>query len=195
MGICVVSPLSRVVYLALLLGPTPFWEVRGWPFTPPTADGSGASGLKESPPTAPYPTVPSEDGWQDWPFSSSSISGPWTKALLMTGDSQASNPSKLHPILLPNGTCLRVALVWSLKLNCTLPSLGSGFPGGISGKEFACQCRRHRRHRLDPWVRKIPWRRAWQPIPVFLPGEFHGQRSLVGHSPLGCKESNTTEAT
>ena len=36
---------------------------------------------------------------------------------------------------------------------------------------------------FDPWVRKIPWRRDWQPTPVFLPGEFHGQRSLAGHSP------------
>ena len=41
----------------------------------------------------------------------------------------------------------------------------------------------------------IPWRRAWQPTPVFLPGESHAQRSLGGHNPWGCKESNTTEAT
>ena len=46
---------------------------------------------------------------------------------------------------------------------------------------------------FDPWVRKIPWRRRWQPTPVFLPGKSHGQRSLVGYSPWGCKESNTTE--
>ena len=38
---------------------------------------------------------------------------------------------------------------------------------------------------FDPWVRKIPWRREWQPTPVFLPGEFHGQRSLMGYSPWG----------
>ena len=43
------------------------------------------------------------------------------------------------------------------------------------------------------WVRKIPWRRKWQPTPVFLPGESHGQRSLEGCSPWGCKESDTTE--
>ena len=42
-------------------------------------------------------------------------------------------------------------------------------------------------------MRKIPWRRAWQPNPVFLPGEFHGQRSLVSYSPQGLKESDTTE--
>ena len=47
---------------------------------------------------------------------------------------------------------------------------------------------------FDPWVAKIPWRRKWQPTPVFLPGEFHGQRSLVGYSPCGSKESDTTEA-
>ena len=46
---------------------------------------------------------------------------------------------------------------------------------------------------FDPWVRKIPWRRAWQPTPVFLPGESHGQRSLVGYSPWDHKELNTTE--
>ena len=46
---------------------------------------------------------------------------------------------------------------------------------------------------VHPWVRKIPWRREWQPTPVFLPVEFHGQRSLVGCSPWGCKESDTTE--
>jgi len=51
-----------------------------------------------------------------------------------------------------------------------------GFPGNTSGKESAYQCRRHKRSRLDPWVRKIPWRRAWQPTPVFLPEESHGQK-------------------
>ena len=45
-----------------------------------------------------------------------------------------------------------------------------GFPGITSGKEPAYQCRRHKRHGFDPWVGKIPWRRAWQPVPVFLPG-------------------------
>ena len=49
-----------------------------------------------------------------------------------------------------------------------------GFPGGANGKEPTCQCRRYKRLRFDPWVGKIPWRRAWQPTPVFLPGESHG---------------------
>ena len=46
---------------------------------------------------------------------------------------------------------------------------------------------------FDPWVRKIPWRRKWQPTPVLLPGKSHGQRSLVGYSPWGHQESDTTE--
>jgi len=73
------------------------------------------------------------------------------------------------------------------------PFLLWGFPRGASGKEPACQSRRHKRLRFDPWVRNLPWRRAWQPTPVLLPGESHGQRSLVGYSPLGCKESDETE--
>ena len=60
-----------------------------------------------------------------------------------------------------------------------------GFPGSASGKDPACQCKRHKRCRFNPWVGKIPWRRAWQSTPVFLPGESPGQRN---------KESGTTEA-
>ena len=47
---------------------------------------------------------------------------------------------------------------------------------------------------FNPWVRKIPWREAWQPTPVFLPGESHGQRSLAGYSPWGLQELDMTEA-
>ena len=54
-----------------------------------------------------------------------------------------------------------------------------GFPSGASGKGPTCQCRRHKRHEFDPWVGKIPSRKKWQPTPVFLLGESHGQRSLV----------------
>jgi len=62
-----------------------------------------------------------------------------------------------------------------------------------SAKESTCQCRRCRRPGFDPWLGKIPWRRKWQPTPVFLPGKSHGQRSLVGYSPWGHKELDTTE--
>ena len=64
-----------------------------------------------------------------------------------------------------------------------------GFPVGTSGKESACQ---RRRQRLNPWVRRILWRR-WQSTPVFLPGKFHGQRSLTGYSPWGHKEADMSE--
>ena len=69
------------------------------------------------------------------------------------------------------------------------------FSGGASGKDPSCQCRSHKRCRVDLWVRKIPWREAWQPTPVFLPGASQGQRSLGGYSPQGHKESETTEVT
>ena len=68
-----------------------------------------------------------------------------------------------------------------------------GLPRWLSGKESACQCRRHKRHGFDPWVRKIPWSRKWQPTPVFLPGKVHGPRSLVGYSSWDCREVDTTE--
>ena len=69
-----------------------------------------------------------------------------------------------------------------------------GFPGGAVVKNRP-QCRGRRRCGFDPWVRKIPWKKKWQPDLVFLPGKFHGQRNLVGYSPWGHKESDTTEAT
>ena len=68
---------------------------------------------------------------------------------------------------------------------CVCVCIYIGFLGGASGKEQTFQS----------WVRKIPWRRAWQPTPVLLPGKSHGQRNLVGYSPWSCEESDTTEAT
>ena len=59
-----------------------------------------------------------------------------------------------------------------------------GFPGGTSGKEPACQCRRQKRRGFDPWLWKIPWRRTWQPTLVFLPGKSHGERSWAGYRHL-----------
>ena len=62
------------------------------------------------------------------------------------------------------------------------------------GKESVCDARRYRRHGFYSWVAKI-LEEAWQPTPVFLPGECHGQRSLAGYSPWGHKESDMTEVT
>ena len=87
------------------------------------------------------------------------------------------------------GRCPDVCSVFSYRL---MPH--EGLLGGASGKEPPCQCRRHKKCEFDPWVRKIFWRRTWQPTPVLLPGESHGQRSLVGYSPWDLKESDMTEA-
>ena len=74
--------------------------------------------------------------------------------------------------------------LWEVKIEvASQMSIMWGFPGGPSGKEPTRQCRGYKGHGFDPWVRKIPWRRTWQPTPVFLPGESHGQRSLAGYSP------------
>ena len=66
----------------------------------------------------------------------------------------------------------------------------------VAQRERIClQSRRRRGCRFNPWVWKIPWRRAWQPTPVFLPGKSRGQRSPAGYSPWGDKELATTQAT
>ena len=79
-------------------------------------------------------------------------------------------------VMRPQGCVLRECDWGSLEFG--------GLPWWLSGKESFCQCKRHG---FDPWAKKIPWRRKWQPTPVSLPGESHGQRSLVGYSPPGCK--------
>ena len=73
-------------------------------------------------------------------------------------------------------------LNWT-ELNWTELIHGQSWLAGASGKEPTCQCRRHKRYWLDPWVKKIPRRRARRSTPVFLPGESYGQRSLEGYSP------------
>ena len=109
----------------------------------------------------------------------------------------------LHPVCVCLEICVRSSLLgrhsesktwrWNSGiLQCYLKSCDMGdwdwhiftiFPGGSDGKESAYQCRRCQRCWFYPWVGKIPWRRALQPPPVFLPGESHGQRSLAGYSP------------
>ena len=81
---------------------------------------------------------------------------------------------------------------------CDLRQIIEHFPGGSDGKESACNAGDlgslgSPGMWFDPWVRKISLRRAWQPTPVFLPGGFHGQRSLVDSSPLDRKELDKTE--
>ena len=68
----------------------------------------------------------------------------------------------------------------------------NGLPWWLSGKESTCQ---YARQRFNPWIRKIPWRREWEPIPIFSPGKSQGQRSLVGYSTWGCKTVRLDLAT
>ena len=109
--------------------------------------------------------------------------------------------------LFPVKECLSFSLVTTQSLKILSPNSSyycfpeiyfskdfSISPGSTSGKEHNCQCRSRKRHRFDPWVGKIPWKRKWQPTQVFSPGESHGQRSLASYSPWGHKELDTTEA-
>ena len=78
-------------------------------------------------------------------------------------------------------TCFQIPSQTPWLLNKFMPMLG--FPGSTSVEEPTCLCRRHKKLGFDSWVRKILRRRAWQPTPVFLPGESQGQRMLGGYSP------------
>ena len=100
----------------------------------------------------------------------------------MAKDTQGSPSWTLFPLLLVQQNLYKTLHVFQ------------GFLGSsTSGKEPACQCRRCKRRGFDPW--KIPWRRAGRPTPVFLPGESHRDRSLVGYSPQGHTELDTAEVT
>ena len=110
----------------------------------------------------------------------------------------------MHPKPNPNAGLGMLQEVWKPTGDLETPSLfyhsasmyllysflGLGFPSGSGGKASACNAEDPG---FDPWVGKIPWRRKWQPTPVFLPEKSHGQRSLVGYSPWGHKELDTTE--
>ena len=97
--------------------------------------------------------------------------------------------SLIQPLFNEHLPCARpFSMLWGYQRG----RIPDGFPGGASGKEPTCQCRRHG---FDPWVGRIPWRRAWQPTVVFLPGESHRQRSLVGYSPWSSKELDKAEHT
>ena len=93
---------------------------------------------------------------------------------------------KDKPIL---STGLGFLLIICFHVRHSRPSRG----GTVVKNPSACQCRRLKRCGFDPWARKIPWSRKWQSTPIFLAGEPHRQRSLVGYSAWGLKESDTTE--
>ena len=93
---------------------------------------------------------------------------------------------------------------WKVKNKQTKTSRQAEFPEMVSCKLILTSsshelrepqriCLQCRRLSFDPWIREIPWRREWLPTPVFLPGEFHGQRNLMGYSPWSCKKLDMTE--
>ena len=93
-----------------------------------------------------------------------------------------------------NGMCKSLLnLVWRLKGKISKNNYNySDFPGDSEGKESV-----NLPIIQETWVQSLgwedPWRREWQPTPIFLPGQSHGQRSLADYSPWGCKESDTTD--
>ena len=95
---------------------------------------------------------------------------------------QCHSSVTVHRALSPRRACLSFSMQSFYR--------GRGFPDVSDCKESACNAGRPR---FDPWVRKMPWRREWLPILVFLPRESHGQRSLAGYRPWVHKELDTTE--
>ena len=96
------------------------------------------------------------------------------------------NTSLIYIYISLNMSLIHICMCMCLIYRTSQVALGVKNPAANAGDK---------RHEFDPWVGKI-WRRAWQPTPVFFPGESHGQRSgLVGYSPWGRKESDTSQAT
>ena len=117
----------------------------------------------------------------------------WPPTILVTaGWTGILSPTKAVIWRLAKGLCgaCRRPLPLEGFLSWIVTELVASVARWHSGKESTCQ---GRRLKFDLWVRKIPWRRKWQPALVFLPGESHGQRSLAGYRPRGYKELDMTE--
>ena len=82
--------------------------------------------------------------------------------------------SSFHTLLAPGNSDHFI-----VSIHLPFPKGHMGLPGGTSDKEPACQCKRLKRHGFNPWVGKIPWRRAWQLTPIYLPEESHGQATVL----------------
>ena len=95
------------------------------------------------------------------------------------GKSSSAYKTRSQRLRSPSSLPVRVPFQPSLALLISVSVL-AGIPWWFSGLRIHLQCERHSRPGFNPWIRKILWRRQWQPTPVFLPGEFHGKRSLGG---------------
>ena len=128
----------------------------------------------------PYTLTPSEPSSFLWQPTLLQVRGPGA----FMRPSQSSKGKVIHPLTALLGPPAR-----------GLRGFGEGRPVCLPALVLRWQrtCLQCRRPGFDPWDGTIPWRRAWQPTPVFLPGESQGQRSLADCSPRGCKESDTTE--
>ena len=130
--------------------------------------------------------VPSEVSRKEFPLPLSASGGSWLSLACGSIPPTSASFSKNWSIVgLHCCVSFCCTAKWTIHMYTYI-----GLPRWLSGKESSCQ---RRRHRFDPWVGKIPWRRKWQPTPVFLPGKSHGQRNLEGYSPWCCKESDMTE--
>ena len=115
---------------------------------------------------------------------------PWTaarKASLSFSISQSSPKIMSIDLVMPSNHLILCVLFFCLQ---SFPASGSWLPWWLRQERIGLP---YRRPGFDPWVGKIPWRREWQPTPVFLPGKFQGQRSLADYSPQGRKQSDMTE--
>ena len=108
----------------------------------------------------------------------------------VTSGREVRTPPHPHWLPPPRSQCFQIC--WWLESDLAQKLVVVGLPRWLSSKESACNVGDTR---FYPQVRKIPWTRAQQPTPVFLPGESHGQKSLAGYGPLGRKESDSTVAT
>ena len=111
--------------------------------------------------------------------------------ITLTSALVCTEPSPLRPLFPLCQTSSAFLLEGPLSVALRFISI----PGGTGDKEPICRCRRCKRCGFDPWVGRIPWRRAWQPTPIFLPGKSQSQGSLKGYGTKDCKEWYTTEAT
>ena len=133
--------------------------------------------------TTPFIPVP-------WWNTTTPISPTWKLSLCQEVAELASNPIFMAQDVYPSSSIWPFVVMWITQRvlvsrwhqHVNLNHVNEKQKGGNSSKESTCQCRRHG---FDPWVWKISWSRKWQPTPVFLPGKFNGQRSLVGYNPWG----------
>ena len=152
----------------------------------------------------PYTTITE---WQVWAPTNSRAAGHLFFSMERSLEALLCPQSEANPVSWSSKVSAKIQLLsWQQHQGWQIPRLLPTFiqfahwpstPGASQVaqccKESPCQCRRHSRCGFNPWLGKMPWRRKWQPIPVFLPGESHGQRNLEAYSPWDYKESDTTE--